>query len=274
MARIVLITHTYDNFRSRAFLLGQLAGHWFDRGHDISVVAGLGDWPDADAAVMHLDLSVVPHAYREAAARYPRVINGAAVDIRKRHVSRWLVSRDDDWSGPVIIKTDLNFGGIPEKNAAEQARRQARPAEMPEGPIVSTTRPYPILPSSREVPDEVWNDPGLVVERFLPEQDERGYWMRAWVFCGDRERCTRYRSRNPIVKSDEVVAREPVPVPDALRVERERLGFDFGKFDFAMHDGNAILFDANRTPGAPPPSPEVDASNADLAAGLESLMRR
>jgi hypothetical protein len=33
-------------------------------------------------------------------------------------------------------------------------------------------------------------------------------------------------------------------------VERARLGFDYGKFDFVIHEGQAVLLDANRTPTA------------------------
>jgi hypothetical protein len=274
MARIVLITHVYDNFRDRDFLVRNLAAHWLEAGHEISLVEGLGNWPDGDVAVMHVDLSVVPAAYSEAARRYPVVVNGAAVDVRKRLVSRNLVARNDDWTGPVIIKTDLNFSGIPEKQAAECFRRDGKPADLPPGPIVSTTRPYPIHGSPGEVPADVWDNPGFVVERFLPEQDALGYWVRAWVFFGDRERCTRYRGTHPIVKSGTIVAHEPAPVPDELRGERERLGFDYGKFDFVVRDGQALLLDANRTPSAPPPNPEIEVSNARLAGGLESLLRK
>jgi len=274
MSRIVIITHTYDNFRTRKFLLGTLGRHWLEAGHDISVAAGLGDWPDADIAIMHLDLSVTPAAYSEAAKRYPLVLNAAATDIRKTHVSRNLVRADDDWTGPVIIKTDLNYSGIPEMNAAQQFRRDGKPADFAPGPIVSTSQAYPILDSPQDVPDEVWNNPGLVIERFLPEQDARGFWLRVWVFFGDRERCTRYCGPQPILKGGNILAREPAPVPDELRAERERLGFDYGKFDFAVRDGAVVLYDANKTPGAPPPSPAIDASNADLARGLEPMLRK
>lgn len=273
MIRIVIITHVHDGFRERNFLVGSLAAHWLDAGHDVHLAEGLGNWPDGDVAIMHVDLSVVPAAYSEAAKRYPVVVNGAAVDVRKRLVSRNLVTRDDGWTGAVIVKTDLNYGGLPEKQAAERFRRDGTPADLPPGPIVATTRPYPIFASTGAVPDDAWDNPGLVVERFLPEMDERGYCVRAWVFCGDRERCTRYRGTHPIVKSATIVAHESVPVPDAMRAERERLGFDFGKFDFVVRDGQAILLDANRTPSAPPPNPEIEASNARLAAGIEGLTR-
>lgn len=272
MARIVVITHAYDNFRGRKPLLGSLATHWAAADHAVSVVEGLGEWPDADIAIMHVDLSVVPDTYREAAKRYPIVVNGNAPDIRKTRVSGNLLKSGDDWNGPVVVKTDLNYSGIPERHAVECFRRDGKTPDLAPVPLVSTDRPYPILRSIGEVPDTVWNNPGLVVERFLPERDARGFWMRAWVFCGDRERCTRYCGTQPIVKTANIIAREPASVPEELRAERERLGFDYGKFDFVVHEGRAILFDANRTPSAPPSSPTIEESNAHLAGGLGGLL--
>jgi hypothetical protein len=61
-------------------------------------------------------------------------------------------------------------------------------------------------------------------------------------------------------------------VPEALRAERARLGFDYGKFDFVVVDGEAVLLDANRTPSAPPPSAAMDRSNAHLAGGLDAWL--
>ncbi|MEO8460023.1 MAG: hypothetical protein ABI451_05800 [Dokdonella sp.] len=272
MSRIVIITHAYDNFRGRNLLLGSLGAHWIDAGHEIDLVEGLDNWPDADIAIMHVDLSVVPAAYTAAAERYPVVINGAVTDIRKTRVSRNLVKPGDGWSGPVIVKTDLNFSGLPERQAVEGFLRDGKASDLAPGPLVATNRPYPILASASEVPDEIWNNPGWIVERFLPEQDDHGFWVRAWVFFGDRERCTRYRGTHPIVKSTTIIDREPVPVPMELRAERERLGFDYGKFDFVVRDGCAILLDANRTPSAPPSSAEMDVSNAQLAGGIKSFL--
>jgi hypothetical protein len=276
VTHIVIITHTYDGFESRNYLLRGLMGHWTRAGHDVSLTAGLGDWPEADIAILHVDLSVIPAVYAEASRKYAVVVNGAASDIRKKLVSRYQVKPGDGWDGPVIIKTDLNCGGMPEVRVGQLAQRDGNTAELPAGEIVCTSVPYPILRSANEVPEAAWSNPGLFIERFLPEQDEHGFYMRAWVFFGDRERCTRYRAAHPIVKSANIVAREPAPVPEELRAERERLGFDYGKFDFVVRDAKAILFDANRTPSAPPPplTAELEASNANLARGIENLLRR
>jgi len=256
-------------------MLWDILKHLAGMGHQCRITAG-ANAHEGEVALLHVDASLVSEDYLALASNFEATINFAAKDITKKRIStlRLSLEEHDDWTGPVMIKTDLNFSGIPEKRAAECFRRDRKPADLPPGPIVSTTRPYPVLGSANEVPDDVWDNPGFVVERFLPEQDEHGYWVRAWVFFGDRERCTRYRGTHPIVKSETIVAREPAPVPDELRAERARLGFDYGKFDFVVRDGRAILFDANRTPSAPPPSPEIDASNAHLAGGLEFLLRQ
>jgi hypothetical protein len=39
-----------------------------------------------------------------------------------------------------------------------------------------------------------------------------------------------------------------------------------------VRDGQAILLDANRTPSAPPPNPEIEASNARLAEAIERFV--
>ena len=132
-----------------------------------------------------------------------------------------------------------------------------------------------VLPSIAAVGQAIWDDPSLVVDRFLPEPDAAGFAMRTWVFMGARERCSRHVSRDPMVKARSSISRMPVEVPDALRAERARLGFDYGKFDFVVHDGRPILLDANRTPGATVASGAVlRARVALLADGLHDLIVR
>lgn len=264
--RIVIITHAHDRFADVNYLLHALIRHWTAAGHHVSVVVGLDNWPDADVAILHIDLSVIPTAYADAARRYPVVVNGRALDIRKRTVSRNLLCPTDDWRGRVIVKTDLNYGGRPEQKLRDLAGLSGAEPDIP-GTVM--TGPYPVLDSIADVSDEVWRNPDLVVERFLPEQDERGYWMRLWVFFGDQERCTRFLSSEPVIKGGNLLAYEPAPVPDSLRAERERLGFDYGKFDFVMHEGQPVLLDANRTPGAPPHADALEAAYARLARGID-----
>jgi len=95
----------------------------------------------------------------------------------------------------------------------------------------------------------VWNNKRFVVDRFMPERRGDKYCLRRWVFFGDRECGSLAVSDSPIVKSanNERVAWLD-DVPEELLAVRERLGFDYGKFDYGMVDGQVVLYDVNRTP--------------------------
>ncbi|MBV8073901.1 MAG: hypothetical protein JO140_00630 [Candidatus Eremiobacteraeota bacterium] len=269
LPRILIVTHEHDDFDDGDYLLRTLAGFWMLRGYDVAYVAGLERWPDAEIAFLHVDLTVVPETYVAAARRYPIVINGAATDFRKRHVSRHLVRPGDGWTGPVIVKTDLNACGSSEIRLLRRTNNE--PKDLPASFATFTDNKYPILRSASEVAPEIWEHPGLVVERFLPERDERGFWLRIWTFLGDRERCSRYLSYHPLVKGENIIAREPAQVPDELREARRRFGFDYGKFDFTICDGEVVLFDVNATPWAPPSVlPQLHVLNEELARGIDA----
>jgi hypothetical protein len=151
------------------------------------------------------------------------------------------------------------------------AAEEGKPAPFPG---LSEPRPYRLLSNLTLVPDKVWEDSELVVERFVPEVDPNGFAVRNWTFAGDREVCTRNVSRNWIVKSvDDVIQSDEVPVPDPIRAERDRLGLDYGNCDFVIHEGEPILLDASRTPGSPRALwPWAEEVAPDLADGLLALV--
>ena len=275
MAHIVILTQTFDEFKQRAYLLRELSGHWTTQGHRVSVTEGLDNWPEADIAVLHIDLSLVPDAYVRASRRFPRVINGAALDIRKRLVSKIILQRDDDWTGPVIVKTNLNRGGVPEMRYLQMLKNAGLRSPISQEGMVFSQQPYSIHASKDAVNPALWENPGIVVERFLPERDPRGFAMRVWIFLGAAERCSRLLGTDPLIKSGGIIGRELVPIPEELRAERERLGFDYGKFDFVMHEGRAVLLDANRTPFGPTlaDNPTLAEENARLALGLHDWLK-
>jgi hypothetical protein len=224
--------------------------------------------PDGDVAILHVNLSVVPAYYAELAGHYPKVLNGRVLDIRKRIVSRNILRPGDGWEGPVIVKSDLNSNGTPERVAAARAERLGKvTGRSPPEPIS-----YEILPDAAAVPEAMWRDQNLVVERFLPEQEGERYHLRTWLFFGDRERCVRCYGPDPIVKGARIEGFDESEVPEAIRAERERLGFNFGKFDFAVHGGTPILFDANKTPSLPPASANREALYEHLADGLDGFL--
>jgi hypothetical protein len=236
------------------------------------VSAGPNDAPPADAALLHIDATRVPEEYLPLGRNYPVAINFGARDISKRHIGNGLIKRGDAWKGPVILKTDLNCFGYPELEANARAARRGRPVPYAVEPTLTR---YPILHNISEVPDFVWKDRRFVVQRFLPERDPEGFALRVWLFAGARERCTRHVAPDPIVKGDRVVSRRPVDVPPEIRAERARLGVDFGKFDFVVHEGEPILLDANKTPSMSARIAEYIRDGAkNLAAGLAEMISR
>lgn len=280
MATLDIIIHEYDQFskwnfrwppRSSGYLLFDVLEELKTFGHRSRIVSG-PKHSHADVALLHVDATIVDDSYLALASRYARTINFGTGDISKRNVSTVRLARGDAWDGPVIVKGNLNAHGFKEAEHNRQATRRGRPIAHPD---VHVTHAYQIASGMAEVGEQVWNDPDLIVERFVPEKDGDAYVIRTWVFMGNSERCTRQVSFDPIVKASKVIRYEPTLIPDEIRAERERLNFDFGKFDFVIHRGEPVLLDTNRTPGvASAIRPMMKAGARNLAEGLDELLRR
>ena len=122
------------------------------------------------------------------------------------------------------------------------------------------------------MPGGVWRNSNLVVQRFAAERDGNEYCCRHWVFFGNQEVSRRSLSPDPIVKVSGKL--EPIsdPVPQELRAIRAQLGFDYGKFDYGIVDGEVVLYDTNRTPGAAQ-DPRRHAETIDiLSEGIRSAL--
>lgn len=287
MARILILYYEMDSSDSSNYLVRLLAPVWREMGHEVLVHRGLANLPDADLAVLHVNLTRTPQDYLDALKRYPRVINGAVTDISKRLFSNQLVAKNDGYHGSVILKTDQNCGAGPErrfgrsrhslvdrlKRAWSDLPRKYQYRRMNRLAGSRGRTGYWVVDHQDRLPGFVWRDPYWVVERFLPEQDEHGYYLRQWVFLGSQELGSRSLSAEPVVKSHNVVRREFVPVPEALREWRRKLGFDYGKFDYVVRDGEVILFDVNRTPTASNrASGELGPEIAQLARGIADFI--
>ncbi len=242
-------------------------------------VYGVDKKVDADVAINHVDLSETPAEYLEYLDRFPVVVNQRVTDIRKCNYSRALVGPDTDYDGPVILKTNRNYGGRPEARLKNRRldRQIIRALVGKRTQSLGKTeslkpKDYPIYPSVREVPAEVFENDALIVERFQPEMEGDLYACRVYTFMGDRHTNARLVSRYPVVKGSSSLERVEVPVHEGIIAERERLGFDFGKFDYAVRDGDVVLFDANRTPGAPPFLGETPDYVRNVSRGLYSFL--
>jgi hypothetical protein len=236
-------------FLEARYLVSELAGYWHRSG--IRVSTGPAWEAAADLGILHIDRTRLrPEEVPEGA---PRLLNGRVLDISKRVFSSQLLSPGDDWDGPVIVKTNLNHFGIPEVHGrppALLARARLRFARL-SWRLARALPPghYPVLPRLASVPDWVWSDPELLVERFVPERDRGHYCLRGWMFFGARSYAYRLFSTHPLVKSGSMVGYEFLEgAPPELEAIRAAHGFDFGKFDYVEVDGRPILLDANKTP--------------------------
>ena len=125
MPRVAIVVHRHAPLEPSDYWLRAIADCWRDRGIQVELVEAPHIRLKADLAILHVDLTKVPRAYVDCVRSFPATINGQVVDISKRAISQNLLQREDRYTGPVIIKTDLNCGGHPESAIAIR-RWQAR----------------------------------------------------------------------------------------------------------------------------------------------------
>jgi len=281
--RIAVLFHERDRRRDLAvYSVYHLAQFWREAGHDVRFVFGPRDYTPADLGFLHVDLSVVPAPYLELAARYPLQVNGRVKDIRKSAFSRNLVRAGDTWDGPVIVKSNLNCAGRPERLLSEPAwvrahaitRRAERFVRRVTGaPLFDDSRDYLVLAHRAEVPAHCFRDRRFVVEKFLPEIENGLYHTRIFQFLGDRWTCTRLAAREPIVNTAATVDTADVtPEPEILDWRR-RLHLDYGKLDYVVRPGGVELLDVNKTTGAVRARPDLEALRRHRAEGIEFFLR-
>jgi hypothetical protein len=246
----ISIAHLSADLRN-TYAISAMMKIWIDEGYRVQVGERYAD--DADVCVMHLDLTKLDPASMPPRPQGAREINGRVYDISKRAFSTLLLDRGADWDGPVIIKTDLNNFGISERRKdgrkfiSETRRRLARISWRHVRALPK--RYYPILKSISDVPDWVWADTYYIVEKFMPECVDGLYCVRGWLFLGSQGYAYRIFSTDPLVKTGAMIKYEYFErAPDEIMEWRERMGFDFGKFDYVECEGRSILLDANRTP--------------------------
>lgn len=262
-----------------------LARHWRAMGHQVTFQCGTRRFVPADLVFVHVDLSVVPAPYLALAARYPAGINHRVKDIRKSTISDQLVRRGDDWNGPVIAKSDLNYAGSPERALSVRGtlsrhalgRRATKlwdrfgPGPGPDP--FRTWRDYQVYDHLDHIPEHLIGDSRVVIERFLPELEGGLYHLRFYQFLGDRWTCIRMASPNPLVKVNNSVSIERVKPHPIVETWRRRFQLDYGKLDYVIHDGQPILLDVNKTSGgkAFESGPEVEERRRHRAAGIEAF---
>lgn len=240
---IAVLFHEKDTPNSiQQYLITYYSKFWHEKGTRVIALFGTERYVPADLIVVHVDLSVVPESYLEFAARYPIVVNGKVRDIRKSSVSRNLIQRDSGYQGPVIIKSDCNYAGMPERRYIAQQPDDAQN-------LFKSPLEYRIYPSYANVPQNILRLQGIIVEKFQPEFEDGLYHIRFYNFLGHRGNCMRVASKSPLVHIDHSVKVEQIPFDARIEELRRDLQFDYGKFDYVVRGDEVVLFDANKTTG-------------------------
>ena len=239
-----------------------LAAVWKEMGLDVCFDTSYRD--GADLCVLHHNLTRLDPRELPAPPGGAYVINGRATDISKGRYSTLRLLKGEAWNGRVIIKTQANYFGLPEfrstgrRNSLDSLNRLHQHFT---GRAQEKERwQYFFANDVSAVPDWVWDDDNLIVERFMPERIGEMYCIRGWMFLGSKGYGYKVWSDKPLVKTWTMVGYEIIEhVPDALHRYREELGLDYGKFDYVELDGQVHLIDANKTPSyaGEPKSPRL-----------------
>jgi hypothetical protein len=280
---IALIFH--ENERQSAlprFAIWHLAEIWRKQNLEVIPLFGVEKYIPADLAILHVDLSEVPEKYMEFSTRYPVALNGLVRNIRKSSFSTSRLDRDDTYHGQVIVKSDLNYAGQPERKLlgtplSRFALRIScrlpffRPISKDTIPHFRSPQDYRILDNIHTVPDEWFGLGDVLIERFVPEMQDGFYCLRAYHFLGERGVCFLRKSARPIVNASNTASRVQVEVHPEIVRQAKRMKFDYGKFDYVIHEGEPLLLDANKTPGGSN-APVFFAMCREWAQGIRSYL--
>jgi len=248
------------------YAIDHYALRWKEAGHRVTEHIGLDNIPVADLVIVHIDLSIIPSEYVDLINELPRVINGKIIDISRRCFSQLLLSKTDNYEGPVIVKTNANNGGMPEyklKNIESETFYSWGSTEA-----INPLK-YPVFKDIKSVPQSIWGNDNLIVERFIGNWEGGLFYVRYYIFLGDKEVSGRIGSPNQIVKFGNSVSDEVIPVPDEVRQWRKDLKIDFGRFDYLEAGGKYFLIDVNKTEGGGITNYEYPDEMDFLASGLE-----
>ncbi len=254
--RIAILFHERDSHRDlRRYDIVHVAKYWEALGHETIHVFGTETYVPADIAILHVDLSVVPRRFLDFANRYPICLNKHITDIRKSAISRQSLSLNDDYHGKVIVKSNCNSGGVPERvnshwwsRAGLYIRQLSR--KFRRQMVITKQKDYRIFDLLSHVPPEVFSRPDLIVEKFLPERHNELYHVRCCVFLGNGTPCQMMISPNPVVSMGNTISLVECETHPEILEWRKQLGFDYGKFDYVIHEGKVVLLDANKTTGS------------------------
>jgi len=211
------------------YLIDSIALRWRKMGYEVVTHYGIKNLPAADIVILHVDTTIVSDEYVKCLSQYPVVLNRKVLNISKTRISRNMVRQDENYFGPVIIKTKANFGGLPEATAKRISQKKTRwlrwrwttKRNWEEADVLNPDN-YPIFENKESIPAGVWKNKNLIVEKFLPEKEDGLFFLRYWIFFGDKEYAGRFGAKEPIVKFRKMATKDvPVRVPDELKIVKK-----------------------------------------------------
>lgn len=262
-ADILILSHRYDRpIANSEYSVKILVEHWRRMGLTVANRLGPSRWDDGRSAavvVNHVGLTVMPAAYLRYLRRFPTAVNGELTNTSKSAFSRDLVSRGDGYSGRVIVKTDFDCGSAgeyklrPRGGPAAWLRYFSR-ADAGVAKLRKFKRSrYLIYDDPDLVPAQFWGNRQFAIQKFQAEMEsENLYRLRSWYVLGNRDFHVVTVSKEPIVKGRNIIDRWVVDLatPPEMIALREAMRVDFGRFDYVLADGKAVVFDINRTPAS------------------------
>ncbi len=273
---VAIILHEHDHLRMLSkYMINHYAECWRRDGLRVEYLFGVKKFIPADLAILHVDLSVVPDPYLKFVRRYPKVLNGRVKDIRKSCFSRIILKKNDNYCGKVIVKTDLNAYGRPEWKKRSRGQMRVDRWRLRLGlkeKLIKPVRNYPIYDRLADVPETDFADPALIVEKFIPEIEAGCFCVRTCLFFGDQVSTFRLKAKTPLVKAGNAIEISEIEPHSEVINRAEELNFDFGKFDYVVHENRATIFDINKTPGCGPSSfaesTAIQATRRQRARGI------
>ena len=249
--------------------------------------------------IFHINLTEtaqIPRGRNELCAhlanRGVKVVNERLISIAKRRVQQTcgelglqtaIASRSGPPGEMLIVKTDLNYGGLTERGLTSAERLRLNINQV----VPSDRQIYNILPRS-EVPSNTWASPEYVVERYI--QNSSNFFYRAHLFQKhivvsrvvddaplkkfpvglSRDDWYLVMPENEFVKTGSGTDVPAKLVKDLIKFS-ERTGLDFGALDVVQDDeGEFYIIDVNSTPWWG----EVEECDQELirflSAGLQS----
>jgi hypothetical protein len=247
------------NFRLvRSYSITQLLPYLERAGLKVRLLDRPARQDRAPAALLHIDLTIVPPPYRDIGQSYERSINGRALSIHRYLYSTLRLEAGDSHKGPVIVKTVLNSRGLPEQRWWQHRNGLTRSAHairklFDPGYKERLCPPYRVYQAIGEVPQAVWRNDRLMVEKFAFETLDLPIVKHRYMFLIGAEINMRQVYDDLLCAGSKILSNEvggAVP-PEVLAV-RQRLNLDFGAIDYFIVDGKGVVVDANKTVGSNP----------------------